>query len=110
MYNHIKSKEVLSKLSQDLTNEFATKIKLDKVTMGSIQMDMKLKDLTRLEYLKELSDKWVLSNIMDCILMTPEFIESCQADDVAIDVIIDEESYQKVKLQGGKHSVVNQMH
>ena len=69
--------------------------------MGSIKVHVTLGDLSHLERLKEMSDKWVLSNLMDSILMTPEFIESCQAEDVAIEVVLDEESYQRItKLPG----------
>ena len=78
------------------------KIKLDNVKMGSIRVDMRLSNLSKLEYIKDVSDKGVLSNIMDSILMTQEFIDSCRAEDAAIDVNIDKESYQKVKLHAGK--------
>ena len=102
VYTLLMSEQTLKKLAQDLTRKFEAEIKLDNVLLGSIQMEMVLGDLTKLEYLKEFSDKWVLSNIMDSILMTPQFIESCHAEDVAIDVVIDEESYQRVKLHAGK--------
>ena len=92
----------LSRLAETLSDEFEATIKLDNVKMGSIRVDMRLGNLSKLEYIKDLSDKWVLSNIIDNILITPEFVESCQAEDVAIDVVIDEESYQQVKLQAGK--------
>ena len=96
------SEEERSRLAEALSDEFKTTIKLDNVQMGSIGVDMRLANLSKLEYLKELSDKLVLTNIVDSILMTPEFIESCQAQDVAINVIIDEESYQQVKLHAGE--------
>ena len=92
----------LSRLAETLSDEFEATIKLDNVKMGSIRVDMRLGNVSKLEYIKDLSDKWVLSNIIDNILITPEFVESCQAEDVAIDVVIDEESYQQVKLQAGK--------
>ena len=65
--------------------------------IGSIKLDVILADLSSLEYIKELSDTWVLTNIMDSILMTPEFIESCQAGDVSITALVNEESYQRIK-------------
>ena len=70
--------------------------------MGSIKVDIIMGDLSRLEILKEMCDKWVLTNIMESILMTPEFIESCGAEDVAIDVVLEEESYQRIKNLPGK--------
>ena len=96
------SEKERSRLAEALSDEFETTIKLDNVKMGSIRVDMRLGNLSKLEYLKELSDKLVMTNIVDSILMTPEFIESCQAEDVAINVIIDEESYQQVKLHAGE--------
>ena len=65
---------------------------------------MVLGDLSRLEYIKEMSDKWVLSSIVDRILMTPEFISSCQAEDVALEVVVDEESYQQLKSHSGEYN------
>ena len=93
----LSSEEVVQALAQKLSEEFEATIKLTNARTGSIKVDMMLGDLSRLDYLKELSDEWVLSNIVDSILMTPEFIESCQAEDVAIDVVLDEESYQQVR-------------
>ena len=93
----LSSEEVVQALAQTLSEEFEATIKLTNVRTGSIKVDMMLGDLSRLDYIKELSDEWVLSNIVDSILMTPEFIESCEAEDVAIDVVLDEESYQQVR-------------
>ena len=92
------SDEVVQALAQALSEEFEATIKLtSNVHTGRLRIDMMLGDLSRLDYMKELSDEWVLSNIVDSILMTPEFIESCGAEDVAIDVVLDEESYQQVR-------------
>ena len=63
---------------------------------------MILEDLSKVEYIKELSDKWVLSNMIDSILMTSEFISTCQADDVAVEVVVDEESYKQIKTISGE--------
>ena len=93
----LSSEEVIQALAQTLSEEFEATIKLTNVRTGSIKVDMMLGDLSRLDYIKGLSDEWVLSNIVDSILMTPEFIESCGAEDVAIDVVLDEESYQQVR-------------
>ena len=62
---------------------------------------MILGDLSKLEYIKELSDTWVLSNIVDNILMTPQFIQSCLAEDVGLEVVVDEDSYKQIKSQSG---------
>ena len=92
----------LETLAQKLSTEFKATVKLDSARTGTVKMDMLLGDLTRLEYLKELSDKSVLSNIVDRILITPDFVESCLAEDVAIDVVVEEETYQKARLQACK--------
>ena len=105
LFLKLSSEEVKSKVSQQLTRKLNTGVKLSKIVMGSIKVDIILEDLSRLEKLKELSDKWVLTNLMDSILMTPEFIESCQAEDVAIDVVLDEESYQRIKNLPGECNV-----
>ena len=99
----LSNEKELETLAQKLSTEFKATVKLDSVRTGTVKMDMLLGDLTRLEYLKELSDKWVLSNIVDRILLTPDFIESCLAEDVAIDVVVEEESYQKAKLDACKY-------
>ena len=93
----LQSEEVLQSLAQTLSEEFEAYIKLNGVRKGSIKVNMVLEDLSKLEYIKEMSDKWVLSTIVDSVLMTPEFIESCQAEDVVLDVVIDEQSYQQLK-------------
>ena len=98
----LSNEKELETLAQKLSTEFKATVKLNSVRMGTVKVDMLLGDLTRLEYLKELSDKWVLSNIVDRILITPDFIESCLAEDVAIDVVVEEESYQKAKLDACK--------
>ena len=101
----LSSEEVKSVLSQKLSGKLETDINLTNTRIGSIKVDVVLGNLFCLERLKELSDKWVLSNLMDSILMTPEFIESCQAEDVAIDVVLDEESYHRIKNLPGKSNV-----
>ena len=98
----LSSEEVLTSLAQALSEEFEAYIKLEGVRKGSIKIDMILGNLSVLEYMKEMSDKWVLSNIVDSILITPEFISSCQAEDVALEVVVDEESYKKIKSNSGK--------
>ena len=105
LLTNLSSDEVKSLLSQKLSGKLETDIHLTNTRIGSIKVDMILGDLSRLENLKEMSDKWVLSNLMDSILMTPEFIESCGAEDVAIDALLDEESYQRIKNLPGESNV-----
>ena len=93
----LSSEEVLQALAQALSEEFEATIKFTNVHTEHPKIDLILGDLSHLEYIKELSDEWVLSNIVDSILMTPEFIESCKAEDVAIEVVLDEDSYQQVR-------------
>ena len=86
--------------------ELEVPIKLKNARTGSIKIDMLLGDMSRLEYIKELSDKWVLSNVVDSILMTPEFIESCNAEDVVLEVILEEDSYQQVKSLCSEYKLI----
>ena len=95
----------MASLSKTMSDTVDTKIKLENGRIGSIKVDAILEDLSSLEYIKELSDTWVLSNIMDSILMTPEFIESCQAEDVSIIAVLNEESYQQFKSHIGEHII-----
>ena len=92
----------MASLSKFMSDTVDTKVKLENGRIGSIKVDAILEDLSSLEYIKELSDTWVLSNIMDSILMTPEFIESCQAEDVSITAVLNEESYQQIKSHIGE--------
>ena len=101
LYQHL-SDEVIVALEGSLSEEFCTIVKLTNIRKGSIKMDMSIEDLSRLEYIKYLSDKGVLSDIIDCFLMTPDFISKCQAQDVAVEAVIDEESYSRLKNQSGK--------
>ena len=102
VFTLLASETAVKALSQSLSEEFEATITLNNVRMGSIMVDMVLGDLSKLEYIKKLSDKYVLSNIIDSILMTPEFIESCQAEDVGLEAVIDEESYNQIKSKHGK--------
>ena len=102
----LSSDKQLASLSQNLCAELEVHIKLKNVRAGSIKIDMLLGDMSRLEYIKELSDKWVLSNVVDSILMTPEFIESCNAEDVVLEVILEEDSYQQVKSLCSEYKLI----
>ena len=101
LYTLLMSEAAIRALAEQLSEEFEAKIKLDNVRMGSIVVDMMLEDLSKLEYIKDLSDKWVLSNIVDSILVTPEFLESCQAEYVELEAVVDEESYKQLRSQAG---------
>ena len=97
----LQSDEVLQKLAQTLSEKFKAPIQLTGVRTGSIKVDMVLEDLSGLECIKEMSDKWVLSAIVDSVLMTQDFIESCQAEDVALEVVVEDKSYQQLKSHSG---------
>ena len=101
LYTLLMSEGAIRALAEQLSEEFEAKIKLDNVRMGSIVVDMMLEDLSKLEYIKDLSDKWVLSNIVDNILITPDFLESCQAQYVELEAVVDEESYKQLRSQAG---------
>ena len=102
LFKHLSSDTNMASLSKTMSDTVDTKIKLENGRIGSIKVDAILEDLSSLEYIKELSDTWVLSNIMDSILMTPEFIESCQAEDVSITAVLNEESYQQFRSHIGE--------
>ena len=93
-------------VSQTLSDKIGTKLNLTNTRLECVKVDVILRDISSLDYLKELSDKMVLTNIMDMILMTPEFIESCQAEDVAITAVLDEDSYQQIKDIHCKYNMV----
>ena len=96
------SEEAVTALSETLSEAFKTKVNLENVRLGSIMVDMMLEDLSKLEYIKDLSDKWALSNIVDNALITPDFLESCQAEYVELEVVVDEKSYKELRNQAGK--------
>ena len=96
------SEEAVTVLSETLSEAFKTKVNLENVRLGSIMVDMMLEDLSKLEYIKDLSDKWTLSNIVDNALITPDFLESCQAEYVELEVVVDEASYKQLRNQAGK--------
>ena len=104
---HLSSEEVLTELAEALSEESDTLITLSNVRVGSIKMDMQVADLSLIDYIKHLSDQGVLTNIIDNILMTPSFVSSCvsvcQAEDVAVEAVIEEESYRQIKLYSGEH-------
>ena len=102
VFELVSTKHIQTQMARVLSESFQTNTELSNVRMGSINIDMMIEDLSRLDYIKELSDKWVLSNIVDSILMTPEFFESCLAEDVFVEAVLDEDSYQQVKLHAGK--------
>ena len=97
LLNHLSCDNNNAALSQTLSRKLDTALIMTNTRIGSIKVDVILADLSSLEYIKELSDNWVLTNIMDSILMTPEFIESCQAEDVSIKALVNEDSYQRIK-------------
>ena len=103
VYTLLTSKETVTRLTQDLSKKFEATVIVDNVIRGSIMVEIILGDLSKLEYIKYLSDNWVLSNMVDNILITPEFISSCQAKDVALDIVVDEKSYKQIKSLYGKY-------
>ena len=109
LFQKLSSEALLPLLAQTLSEILEYTVTLVNVRAGSIKVDMILEDMSRLEYLKELSDNWVLSNIVDSTLMTPELveelIESCHAEDVSIKAVIDEDSYQQVKSLVSKYKL-----
>ena len=105
LLKRLSSKEENQSLSHTLSETLDTPIYLTNGRSGSIKVDAILEELSSLEYIKELSDTWALSNIMDSILMTPEFIKSCQAEDVSLLAVLDEESYQQIKKLPGEYNM-----
>ena len=101
VYTLLMSEEAVTALSETLSEAFKTNVNLKNVRLGSIMVDMMLEDLSKLEYIKDLSDKWTLSNIVDNALITPDFLDSCQAEYVELEVVVDEESYKQLRNQAG---------
>ena len=94
LYSYLSQSSVQEKLSKDLSDELDTDLVVDKVYIGSVVIELRLKDFTELENIKSLSDTGVLSNIFGYLLLTDEYKSSCQADKVHIDAIVDDGSYQ----------------
>ena len=96
LYSYLSHSSVQEKLSKDLSDELDTDLVVDKVYIGSVVMELIIKDYTELENIKSLSDTGVLSNIFGSLLLTPEYLSSCLADKVHIDAKVDDGSYQSM--------------
>ena len=81
LYKHLSLENTITKLSQCLSEVFRTSVDITDVKEGSIQMDLLLKNFYKVEYMNDLSDEGVLTNLIDSWLMTEEIISCCQADD-----------------------------
>ena len=96
LYNNLRRSSVQKQLSKDLSEELDAELEVDKVYKGSVIIELKMKDYTELENIKSLSDTGVLSNIFGFLLLTPEYMASCKADQVHIDAKLDDRSYQSL--------------
>ena len=94
LYSYLSHSSVQEKLSKDISEELDTALEVDKVYIGSVVIELRLKDYTELENIKSLSDTGVLSNIFGSLLLTSDYLSLCQADKVHIDAKVDDGSFQ----------------
>ena len=94
LHSYLSHSSVQEKLSKDLSDELDTELVVDKVYKGSVIIELKMKYYTELENIKSLSDTGVLSNIFGSLLVTSDYLSSCQADKVHIDAEVDDMSYK----------------
>ena len=93
------------KLENHLSRELNTKLQVEEIETGSIIIVIKLHDLDCLEKLRYLSRTEYLSNSIDDLLITDQFLEECQqiTSDITLHVTLLEESYQTLlSLARGK--------
>ena len=93
LYSRLNTNDGRRDLSQYLSNGLDSKISVDKVYKGSIILDLKVKTYSALHEIKYLSDQGVLSNMLNCFLITPEYKAACQAEKVLLTAKVDERSY-----------------
>ena len=93
LYARLTTNDGRKDLSEYLSDGLDSKISVDKVYKGSIILELKVKTYSALHEIKYLSDQGVLSNMLNCFLVTPEYKAACQAEKVLLTVKVDERSY-----------------
>ena len=89
-----KSKIDDGSLSEDITNLTNVKMSVEDVTMSCLLLHIKLIDPYQIPYLKNLDDTGALTNLMEYILISDEFLSRCQAEQVSLEVKIDKTSVE----------------
>ena len=89
-----KSKIDDGSLSEDITKLTNVKMNVEDVTMSCLLLHIKLFDPTQIPYLKNLDDTGALTNLMEYILISDEFLSRCQAEQVSLEVKIDKTSVE----------------
>ena len=64
---------------------------VDEVTTSCLLLHIKLLDPSEIPYLKNLSDTGALTNLIEYALISDEFLTRCQAEQVSLEVKIDEQ-------------------
>ena len=92
----VKSKGGGDALSEFLSENLNTPLKIDKVSQGSVLIDFIISDFTELENIKSLSDTGVLTNLVTYHLVTPELLAECAASKIIFKTIFVEASYTRL--------------
>ena len=94
LFELTKSKIDDGSLSENITNLTNVKMTVDEVTMSCVLLHVKLLDPSEIPYLKNLSDTGALTNVIEYALISDEFLTRCQAEQVSLEVKIDEHSFE----------------
>ena len=94
LYSVLDSPGARQSLSQYLTEETDIDLSVHRIVRGSFFIDLKMKDYLELEEIKYLSDQGVLSIMLNFYLITKDFLQSCLAESVKLNVTVDIVSYQ----------------
>ena len=92
-----KSKIDDGSLSEAISNLTNVKMTVEDVTMSCLLFHIKLLDPSEIPYLKNLSDTGALTNLIEYALISDEFLSRCQAEQVSLEVKIDETSFESVQ-------------
>ena len=95
---YLESDKGSKRLENHLSNELKHKLHLEKIEAGSIFIVIRLSSLDCLERLHYLSTTDYLSNTINHLLITKEFLTECAVSSVILKVTLLEESYQRLLL------------
>ena len=70
---------------------------VEDVTMSCLLLHIKLLDPSEIPYLKNLSDTGALINLAEYALISDEFLSRCQAEQVSLEVKINETFFESVQ-------------
>ena len=98
LQTYLESDKGSKRLENHLSNELKHKLHLEKIEAGSIFIVIRLSSLDCLERLHYLSTTDYLSNTINHLLITKEFLTECAVSSVTLKVTLLEESYQRLLL------------